>query len=65
MWKKGRDINAKMEEKLSFLCHNGRMVQIGRYLRNQNIRDDSFKELYKKRAECEKRYGHSKSTVKF
>ena len=54
-----------MEEKLSFLCHDRRMVQIGMYLKNQNIRDDSFNELYEKRAECEKRYGHSKSTVKF
>jgi hypothetical protein len=35
------------------------------YLRNQNIRDDSFKEIYKKRAECEKIHGHIKDTVKF
>jgi hypothetical protein len=39
MWKKGRDINAKMEEKFIFRCYNGRMIQIGMYLRNKNIRD--------------------------
>ena len=65
LWKKGGDINAKEEDKLSFLYLNGRMVQVGMYLRNQNIRDESFKELYKKRAECEKIHGHIKDTVKF
>ena len=35
------------------------------YLRNQNIKDETFKELYKKRAECEKIHGHIKDTVKF
>ena len=48
MWKKGRDINSKTEEKLSFLYQNGRRVQVGMYLRNQNIKDETFKELYKK-----------------
>ncbi len=54
-----------MEDKLEFLYKNGRMLQVGMYLRNQNINDDSFKELYKKRAECEKIHGHIKDTVKF
>jgi hypothetical protein len=35
------------------------------YLRNQNTKDESFKELYKKRAECEKIHGLIKDTVKF
>ena len=35
------------------------------YLRNQNIRDESLEEQYKKRAECEKIHGHIKGTVKF
>ena len=65
MWKKGGDINAKTEEKLIFLYQNGRRVQVGMYLRNQNIKDEAFKELYKKRAECEKIHGHIKDTVKF
>ena len=33
--KKKRNINTKMREKLSFLCHNGRMVQIEIHLRNK------------------------------
>ena len=65
MWKNGGDINAKTEDKLSFLYQNGRMLQVGMYLRNQNINDASFKELYKKRSECEKIHGHIKDTVKF
>ena len=35
------------------------------YLRNQNIRDESFDEQYKNRAECGKTRGHIKGTVKF
>jgi hypothetical protein len=47
MWKKGEDIKAKMEDKLSFLCQTGIMIWVKMYMRNQNIIDDSFKELYK------------------
>jgi hypothetical protein len=54
-----------MENKLKFLYEIGREEQVGMYLRNQNIRDESFDEQYKKRAECEKTHGHIKSTVKF
>ena len=39
--------------------------QVGMYLRNQNISDESFNEQYKKRDECEKIHGHIKCTVKF
>jgi hypothetical protein len=42
------DINAKMGDKLSFMYQNGKPVYSGLFLRNQNIRDYSFKELYKK-----------------
>jgi hypothetical protein len=56
-------------------CINGKQTQIsirklkekqvGMYLRNQNISDDSFDEQYKKGVECEKIHGHIKCTVKF
>ena len=42
----------------------GRKKQV-MYLRNQDIRDESFDEQYQKRAECEKIHGHIKCTVKF
>ncbi len=32
---------------------------------NQNIKDESFDEQYKKKAECEKIHGHIKDVVKF
>ncbi len=35
------------------------------YLRNQNIKDETFDYQYKMRAECEKIHGHIKGTVKF
>ena len=54
-----------MENKLKFLYEIGRKEQVGMYLRNQNIRDESFDDQYKKRAECEKIHGHIKGTVKF
>src|SRR5664280_1506073 len=64
-WKLGGDIHAPMDNKLKFLYEIGRKEQVGMYLRNQNIRDESFEEQYKKRAECEKTHGHIKGTVKF
>jgi len=64
-WKLGGDIHAPMDNKLKFLYEIGRREQVGMYLRNQNIRDESFEEQYKKRAECEKTHGHIKGTVKF
>ncbi|MCC4767415.1 hypothetical protein FXW07_12505 [Methanosarcina sp. DH1] len=39
--------------------------QVGIYLRNQNMKDETFDYQYKKRAECEKIHGHIKGTVKF
>ncbi len=64
-WKLGGDIHVPMDNKLKFLYEIGRKEQVGMYLRNQNIRDESFDEQYKKRAECEKTHGHIKGTVKF
>ena len=64
-WKIGGDVHASMKNKLKFLYENGRKKQVGMYLRNQNISDESFNEQYKKRDECEKIHGHIKCTVKF
>jgi len=47
MWKKEGDIKAKMEDKLSLLCQTGKMICVEVYIRNQNIIDHSYKELYK------------------
>jgi len=65
LWEMGGDIHVKIEDKLRFLYENGRPEQIGMYLRNQNILDNLFMILYKKRAECEKTHAHVKNTVKF
>ena len=67
-WKLEGNIHAPMKNKLKFRYGIGRKEQVGMYLRNQNIRDESFDEQYKKRAECEETHGHIKSTentVKF
>jgi hypothetical protein len=64
-WKLGGDIHSPMDNKLKFLYEIGRREQVGKYLRNQNIRDESLEEQYKKKAECEKTHGHIKGTVKF
>ena len=64
-WKIGGDVHASMKNKLKFLYENGRKKQVGMYLRNQNISDESFNEQYQKRDECEKIHGHIKCTVKF
>ena len=61
----GGEVNSPVEIKLKFLYENGREEQVGMYLRNQNIRDETFDEQYKKRAECEKIHGHIKDVVKF
>ena len=64
-WKIGGDVHASMKNKLKFLYENGSKKQVGMYLRNQNISDESFNEQYQKRDECEKIHGHIKCTVKF
>ncbi len=65
MWKIGGDIHDKMDKKLKFLYGNGRVEQVGKYLRNQNIIDKEFDGNFKKRKECEKIHWHIKDTVKF
>ena len=64
-WNIGGDVQAPMEDKLKFLYEIGRRKQVGMYLRNQNILDELFQAMYKKRAECEKIHGHIKQVVKF
>jgi hypothetical protein len=64
-WKIGGDVHSPMEDKLKFLYEIEGREQVGMYLRNQNIVDKLFKDLYKKRAECEKIHGHIKQVVKF
>ena len=41
------------------------MEQVGMFLRNQNLTDPSFEEMYKIRCDCEKTHNHIKSIVKF
>ena len=65
MWKIGGDVRASTEAKLKFLYESGRSEQVGMYLRNQNMRDNSFLNLYKKRGECEPKHGHIKDVVRF
>ena len=64
-WKIGGDVHASMKNKLKFPYENGRRKQVGMYIRNQNISDESFNEQYKKRDEYEKIHGHIKCTIKF
>ncbi len=64
-WRIGGDVHAPMENKLKFLMRLEGKEQVGMYLRNQNIRDESFDDQYKKRAECEKIHGNITGTVKF
>ena len=40
----GGDVHASMKNKLKFLYENGRRKQVGMYIRNQNISDESFNE---------------------
>ncbi len=46
--KLGGDIHAPMDNKLKFRYEIGRKEQVGMYLRNQNIRDESFNDQYKR-----------------
>lgn len=65
MWKLGGSSHMKTEDKLRFLYENGRIEQVGMYLRNLNLRDKTFPDLYKLRKECERIHGHMKITLKF
>lgn len=65
MWKKGGSIHDSIPNKLKFLYEHDRSEQVGMYLRNQNLRDPSFKETYARRGDCERTHNHIKSIVKF
>ena len=65
MWKLGGSKHMKIDDMLRFLYKNGRIEQVGMYLRNQNLTDESFPDSYKLRKECERIHGHIKNTVKF
>lgn len=65
LWKKGGLVHATLSQKLEFLYKNGRQEQVGMYLRNQNLRDPTFRAVYKKRGDCERTHNNLKSTVKF
>ena len=54
-WKIGGNVHASMKNKFKFLYENGRKKQVGMYLRNQNISDESFNKQYKKKMNV-KRY---------
>jgi len=58
-------IHDSIPNKLKFLYEHDRSEQVGMYLRNQNLRDPSFKETYARRGDCERTHNHIKSIVKF
>jgi len=65
MWKLGGSKQMKIDDMLRFLYENGRIEQVGMYLRNQNLKDKSSPDSSNLRAECERIHGHIKNTVKF
>jgi len=65
LWRKGGSVHATLSQKLDFLYKNRRQEQVGMYLRNQNLRDPTFRAVYKKRGDCERTHNNIKSTVKF
>lgn len=65
MWKSGGSIHVSLGEKLEFLYKQGRADQVGMYLRNLNLSDPDFEEVYAQRTDCERTHNHVKSVVKF
>ena len=65
MWRLRTSKHMKIEDKLRFLYENGRQEQVGKYLRNQHLKDESFPDSCKLRSECERIHCHIKNTVKF
>ena len=65
MWKLGGSKHMKINDMLRFLYENGRIEQVGMYLRNQNLKDKSSPDSCNLRKECERIHGHLKNTVKF
>lgn len=64
LWKEGGNPNARMDEKLDFLFHQGRIDQVGMYYRNKNLAGMP-KEKTDLRAVQERIHSHIKGTVKF
>lgn len=65
MWKQGGSLTATLRQKLEFLYANGRQEQVGMYLRNLNMVDPEFSDVYSKRGDCERTHNNIKSIVKF
>jgi hypothetical protein len=65
LWKSGGSIHDSIKDKLRFLYAHGREEQVGMYLRNQNLLDPSFRDIYSNRGDCERTHNHIKSIVKF
>lgn len=65
MRKLGGSKYMKINGKLKLLYEQRREEQVGMYFRNQNLRDETFPDLYSHRQECERIHAHIKSTVKF
>ncbi len=65
MWKKRGDINAKTGYKFNSLYQTGKLVQTKMYLRIQNIRENSFKELYKNKWNAKKDMAILRIQIKF
>lgn len=65
LWKKGGNPHDLINRKLDFLFDNGRAEQVGMYIRNQNILNPNFKNLYKSRGDCERTHSHMKHTFNF
>ena len=47
-----------LRKKLEFLYKHGRAEQVGMYLRNRNLDDPDFDEVYAKRTDCERTHNH-------
>jgi len=65
LWKAGGSVHDPLPVKLKFLYEQGRSEQVGMYIRNQNLSDPSFREVYAKRGNCERTHSHIKAIVKF
>ena len=52
-----------IDNMLRFLYENGRIEQVGMYLRNQNLKDKSSPDSCNLRKECERIHGRIKNTV--
>jgi len=65
LWKLGGKIHAPIREKLRFLYEYDLHEQIGKYWKNENLRDPKFDDVYRKRIDRERTHAHLKSLFKF